>query len=417
MNLFTPLHRLLGQEPGPLTATMIDQAIIEQIEEAEDLDWKSELPPERNLKDGDFPKDVAAMANSGGGIIVYGVKEEQKKAIARCHAGTVDESYERTIMRIGVSAITPPVFGLKIEKLGTTDNQTLAVIVPPSTDIPHLVYQRDAFQAPIRNGPDTEWMKEPQIEAMYRSRFNARQRDNEALTNIYSQTTQGLDTEERAWLVAVAIPSQPSIQGSYPTAPETLTLFDETKRRVLQYSNRGHTHPVDIVDYWNLRPGLRSWIAPSKKPGEVMKWQDSRITIHHDGAITLATALGGFPYASDKYRPGQEIDNRTVEAAVADFTALTQVVGNARGIPEYHIQLGIESDNPIPITMLKEEISGLSTVMGSLPIHSFIPIATALQTNTSPNEYLKQIQTIALDCVNQGGIQETVLIRRKPATT
>jgi hypothetical protein len=64
---FTALHRLLGLSPGPLTNDMIDDAVAQSIAETDDLDWKSKLPPTKGLSETDFPKDIAAMANSGGG--------------------------------------------------------------------------------------------------------------------------------------------------------------------------------------------------------------------------------------------------------------------------------------------------------------------------------------------------------------
>ncbi|MFC5679104.1 helix-turn-helix domain-containing protein [Aeromicrobium endophyticum] len=51
--------------------------------ETNDLDWKSDLPPAKGLSQTDFPKDVAAMANSAGGLIVYGVRESQKACCGR----------------------------------------------------------------------------------------------------------------------------------------------------------------------------------------------------------------------------------------------------------------------------------------------------------------------------------------------
>lgn len=64
---FTALHRHLGDPPGPLTDAMVDRAIGQGLRETDDLDWKSELPPLGAIPSSDFPKDVAAMANSGGG--------------------------------------------------------------------------------------------------------------------------------------------------------------------------------------------------------------------------------------------------------------------------------------------------------------------------------------------------------------
>jgi hypothetical protein len=76
---FTALHRLLGRPPGPLIDNIIDEAVNHGIAETDDLDWKSSLPPSSNLPQTDFPKDIAAVANSGGGVIVYGVTSKGSK--------------------------------------------------------------------------------------------------------------------------------------------------------------------------------------------------------------------------------------------------------------------------------------------------------------------------------------------------
>lgn len=104
---FTALHRALGRSPGPLTEEMLDAAIAAGVVETDDLDWKSELPPAKGLPQTDFPKDVAAMANVGGGIIVYGVRESQKAATGRSDVGTFIESHERALRSAAITAITP----------------------------------------------------------------------------------------------------------------------------------------------------------------------------------------------------------------------------------------------------------------------------------------------------------------------
>src|ERR1700745_2669393 len=101
---FTALHRALGAAPGPLTNDLLDAAVAEGVAETNNLDWKSELPPARHLAQTDFPKDVAAMANSGGGLIVYGVRESQKAATVRADVGEFDEAHERSLRSAAITA-------------------------------------------------------------------------------------------------------------------------------------------------------------------------------------------------------------------------------------------------------------------------------------------------------------------------
>lgn len=54
------------------------------MSEGEDPDSKSQLPPTSYLAATDFPKGIAALANNGGGSIVYGLTETDKRATGRC---------------------------------------------------------------------------------------------------------------------------------------------------------------------------------------------------------------------------------------------------------------------------------------------------------------------------------------------
>jgi hypothetical protein len=65
---------------GPLTDELLDAAVGASVVEASDLDWKSALPPAKGLPQTGFPNDVATTANSGGGLIVFGIHESQKAA-------------------------------------------------------------------------------------------------------------------------------------------------------------------------------------------------------------------------------------------------------------------------------------------------------------------------------------------------
>jgi hypothetical protein len=203
---FTSLHRILGHEPGPITDEMIDEAVAQGIVETDDLDWKREVPPAKGITSTDFPKDVAAMTNSGGGVIACGIAEVQKAASSRKDIGEVDERHESSLRSAAITAVSPPIFGLKLHRLGQEGPRALVVVVPASVDGPHLIYRGEFFGAPIRNDADTVWMKERQIEATYLARFEERRFGSEALDGLYDELLAGREIDERAWLIAVARP-------------------------------------------------------------------------------------------------------------------------------------------------------------------------------------------------------------------
>src|SRR5699024_10573333 len=118
-------------------------------------------------------------------------------------------NYERTMHSLAITAITPPVFGLKIHKVGSEPTRAVVVEVPASVDGPHLIFRNEYFGAPIRNDADTVWMKERQIEAMYRARFDERRHTTEALDRLYEDAAIGRRTDT-TWMVAVAHPRVPT---------------------------------------------------------------------------------------------------------------------------------------------------------------------------------------------------------------
>lgn len=79
---WTRLHEHLGCPPGPLTFDMVRQAAADNLEESDDLDWKEMLPqPPRDGRWNEFAKDVAAMANTRGGLIIFGVQDKTTRLV------------------------------------------------------------------------------------------------------------------------------------------------------------------------------------------------------------------------------------------------------------------------------------------------------------------------------------------------
>ena len=128
------------------------------------------------------------------------------------------------------------------------------VEVSASIDGPHLIYKNDYFAAPVRNDSDTVWMKERQIEAIYRARFEERRHATEVLNALFSEAAAGRDTDRRSWLIAVAHPRILRFLDRL-TRDAAREVLSKAECQALTYAGRGGVHPLESVDRLNPGPG------------------------------------------------------------------------------------------------------------------------------------------------------------------
>lgn len=408
--LFTALHRELGLQPGPLTNEMLDQAIAAGVAETDDLDWKKSLPDAKGLPNSEVPKDIAAMANSGGGMIIYGVEEHQKCASGRLDVDEISEQYERAYCSAAITAIHPPIFGLSFYPLGTDAPRAWAVVIPPSIDIPHLIYRNDYFGAPIRNHADTVWMREWQLETFYRRRLDDRRLSGQRLDHDYQQLAQGRDTGQRAWMIGVARPriALPVPQLSPDDARE---IVDRAAGFSRAHADSQFSSPLSDVAS-SPKPGLRRWVAAPNDLSERAAWKEAWASVHFDGSVSLAAAIGGGP-ERDSYAPGNQLTSHRAEWFVADLMGLIRAAGEFFNIADYELRIGIEHDHTKPLFITTVDNSGLVHT-DTLPISRFIPIDVTVQSNVADPDYLNQVRQVASDVVNQAGIHRLRKISRSP---
>lgn len=405
---FTELHRALGVAPGPLTDELLNDAVNAGALETDGLDWKAELPPAKDLRQTDFPKDVAAMANSGGGLIVYGVHEHQKAAIERIDVGELEEGHERSLRSAAITAITPPVFGLNVHRVGPEGRRAVIIEVPASVDGPHLIFRNDYFAAPVRNDADTVWMKERQIETMYRARFEERRHATEVLNTMFSEAAAGRNTDTRSWLIAVAHPRIPRFRERL-TRDAARKVLSKAEELALVYAGRGGIHPLGSVDRLNPRPGLRRWVAPNTATSESAMWKEAWASLHDDGSVTLAAAVGAHRQ-QEGYFEGWQVESSAIECAIADFMALLRTAADTTGNDEYDVRVGIVWTGGNPLTILTRDNHGFTYDGVSTPLHHYTPIEMAVIANEPGLDYFWHVRDLAQDCVNQGGISNVLMI-------
>jgi len=131
---WTRIHALLGDEPAELSYDQITRAIAGHLAETDDLDWKAAWPDP-----SEFRKDIAAMANSGGGLIVGGVAETGDGRAEVEEPIVWSDPEERRLRAIANSGIHPPVFGLAFKAFESAVRAgfVVALSVPASEEAPH----------------------------------------------------------------------------------------------------------------------------------------------------------------------------------------------------------------------------------------------------------------------------------------
>lgn len=407
---FTPLHKALGLEPSEqLSDAILDSAVDEGVSEGEDLDWKQRLPDIRSLSTSDVKKDIAAMANSGGGMIVYGVEESQSKAVARHDPGEFDERYESTYRRVAINKISPPVFGLRIDRLGD-NKRAIAVEVLASSEVPHLVQYDDRFGAPVRNGSDTVWMNERQIEAMYRTRFDERRRAAETLDGYYAEALEQIGPSDRPWLVAVAHPRVPDVIAR-PNRDNATAVFKQAETYALKLAHRRGTHIFEATDHINPRAGLRRWTAVDQVRDGERPWCGAWASVHHDGSVSLVGPVGGLRAGQDFVCELHDLLQWELENAVVDLAALVRAGHRVLGHDEYDVRIGIEWAGAEILRILEVGWNGHALANRSIPLRRYSPVRTTLAPALPMADFQRVVRTLAEDCINQGGLTELIVVK------
>src|SRR6266446_8203445 len=114
------------------------QALIDgAVRESEALEYKTASAAFSDSEKGEIAKDVSAMANSGGGTIIYGVgthrsDKTRPSSIQRIHIKNVE-----TFDRVFNSQIKPPIKGVRKKLIPQDAPQIMIIDVPESENPPH----------------------------------------------------------------------------------------------------------------------------------------------------------------------------------------------------------------------------------------------------------------------------------------
>lgn len=405
--LFTPLHRSLGREASRLSLEMIDAAADARVEETADLDFKLDPPAPQSLMQSDLAKDIAAMANSGGGMLVFGVRDSDSRVSEAPGVAPefVTDTYVRDLRRVALNRVSPPILNLAV--VTTTDGARhgLAVIVPPSLEVPHLIFVGDSFRAPYRVGPDTAFMSERMLERAYRERFSVRQQREEELV---SQLSAALEHHIRGelWIGAIAHPVAGANYARRLGREEVARVLNAALELANSWAPRS-VHPLEWLDRSNPRPGLRRWRARFGRSGQSTRWREAQAEIADDGTVLLVSAMGAGRGGVTTEFDRHEVGSDRVEAFVADFVALAHQTAVALGTNPYEVRVDFagEPTEPIILRIPDDPTGHYLDPEFSIPIQRFVAVEAVIDALAQPAGLLEQVRDLATDVVNQGGAQ------------
>jgi Putative DNA-binding domain len=213
------VEAVLGGRVDDLTVDHLEGAVTTGVQEAGDLEFKqADYAKDKNEE---LAKDVAAMANATGGLILVGIQEQDLRAVALSPvplSGDVAQRYRQVL----AGRVTPMVRDVDIRVLqaapGDPGHGYVLVAVPRSLAAPHAVWQpADKLRKmsfPVRNGADTRYLEETELAEYYRRRFAGATAQADRLTAVRREGHTRLGTP-LLWLTAALVPALP---GEVPRA-------------------------------------------------------------------------------------------------------------------------------------------------------------------------------------------------------
>jgi hypothetical protein len=257
----------------------------------EDLDFKKEF--KKNQKGGtgeakrDLAGDVAALANTAGGIIVLGVDEDALGRAAAAPGVDVTDG-EAVRMRQVVAANIAPMPTIYIKKVLDSGPVTgpgfFVIAVPPSPMAPHAVLINDGkgLRYPRRNGASIRYLSEPEVATAYRSRDLEVVRQSTRTAAVAEDAIPRLIREE-PWLLLTLVPD---IAGY---APITSVAFEEFKASIV--GSDAMALAGAGVTYVRAQVGRRSYIADDTNPPRAAHARWTRMQVYSDGSGSFALRL------------------------------------------------------------------------------------------------------------------------------
>lgn len=136
--------------------------------ESQTLEFKREIPGNAEKDKHELCKDVAALANTDGGDLVYGIEEHAGAAGSiKPITGEPADAAMRRIAQVLDAGIEPRIQGVKMCHVDASGGYAIVLRVPASFDGPHCIRTNSSRRFVMRNGTSTTDMSFDQLRGAF----------------------------------------------------------------------------------------------------------------------------------------------------------------------------------------------------------------------------------------------------------
>jgi hypothetical protein len=418
----TRFEALVGQAITDLAPADLVRLCSAGVCEADDLEFKQAFYGQGREQNHEIAKDIAAMANGRGGVIVIGVvrSEPDGRAESLADVDLTDTDVDR--MRQVIADRVAPMCDFDVVRVTDTGSAGQYVIaIPPSSLAPHAVMRdpsgqrREPLTYWIRNGATTRALSESEVADRYRSRFAASDTQRHRVLELLADAGSALGTVGQSWLQLGVAPSR----GGYIDFADRRGLLDFACR--VQEAMPPAT--LSVHGGMTTTVGHRRIILTEDYEFAGTSKYGTHIEVLDDGAVTIATVVGEM--VGDDQRPHLrapvpdratlamqgDIETRVLAALVLASKIATDFAGaGGDSVIASTLALGraAESDSwPVPLVLGQQDHIGLTRqVVGSrlltnpTPSSRTLPLSTI---STTPREAVTAAYMVSLDILSQFG--------------
>lgn len=219
------LEALVGAPIGPESSPSVIERFVEiKAPEHSDLEFKLQMWEHTDKGREELAKDVTAMANAAGGLIVIGIATAKDTA-SLSNPFAVGDQHAREVLTVIAGRVFPHP---QVDCYPVNDdagNGFLVIDVPASPLAPHAVWdrQRGTLKYPVRTGTRTHYLTEADVAERYIQRGRRLERRPEDAAEIERELVDDMVLDDGPVLVVSLVPSTRSPH------PLTRDFVDQTE--------------------------------------------------------------------------------------------------------------------------------------------------------------------------------------------